>query len=57
MTLFNFRAPKGFCTDQALREHGGDYLEFDEVLSSGSELGLEEDPAGYLTLIEEGEFE
>ena len=57
MTLFNFRSPNGFCTDQALRELGGDYLEFDEVLSSGSELGLEEDSAGYLTLIEEGEFE
>jgi hypothetical protein len=57
MAVFDFRAPNGFRADAALQAVGGDYLEIDEVLASGSELALEEDSGGYLMLIESSESE
>ena len=55
MAVFDFRAPNGFCADAALQAVGGDYLELDELLSSGGELAIEEDSGGCLLLIESGE--
>ncbi|HEY9549928.1 MAG TPA: hypothetical protein VIR45_10540 [Kiloniellaceae bacterium] len=55
MTLFDFRASRGVRPEALQRALGGDYVEFDEILASGSEVALEED-AGYLVLIEVDEF-
>ncbi|HEY9536491.1 MAG TPA: hypothetical protein VIS03_02775 [Kiloniellaceae bacterium] len=57
MSVFDFRAARGVRPDALQRALGGDYIEFDEILASGGELALDEDDAGYLTLIEGGEFE
>ena len=54
MTLYDFRPRTGFRPAGALDDLGGDYLEFDELLTSGCELALEED-AGFLVLNEGGE--
>lgn len=56
MSSSEFRIPKGFAVGSAMDALGGDYLEWDEVLLSGSELSVEED-AGYLALVESGESE
>jgi hypothetical protein len=54
MTLFGYRASKGFSPELALRDLGGDYVEFDELLASGGEVALEED-SGHLVLMESDE--
>jgi hypothetical protein len=56
MTLFDFRASRGVRAEALQRALGGDYLEIDEVLASGSELALEEE-SGYLVLSESDGFE
>lgn len=53
MTLFSDGGAEDFRPDRVWPQPDGDYLEADELLSSsGGDLGLDIDPAGYLMLIE-----
>ena len=57
MTLYDLRGANDFCRHRALHERGGDCLEIDDLLASGSELGLDESATGDLVLIEGAEDE
>lgn len=57
MTIFDYRPTRNPRQLFAEGEFGDDYVEFDELLASGAEIGLEEDSAGRLVMSEDGEFE